>query len=55
VDFAAVVDPELRVRGTENLWIGDASIMPDPISANTNAACMMIGAKLGKQLIARRR
>jgi choline dehydrogenase len=53
-DSAAVVDPELRVRGTENLWIADASIMPAAISANTNAACMMIGAKLGKQLIARR-
>ncbi len=46
----AVVDPFLRVRGIENLWIGDASIMPDHISANINAACMMIGTKLGKQL-----
>lgn len=50
----AVVGPDLRVRGTENLWIADASIMPDHISGNINAACMMIGAKLGKQLIARR-
>lgn len=48
-----VVGPDLRVRGTENLWVADASIMPDHISGNTNAACMMIGAKLGKQLLER--
>lgn len=53
VDANAVVDPFLRVRGIENLWIADASIMPDHISANINAACMMIGTKLGKQLAAR--
>jgi choline dehydrogenase len=46
----SVVSPELRVRGTENLWVADASIMPDAISANTNAPSMMIGYKLGKQL-----
>jgi choline dehydrogenase len=49
-----VVGPDLRVHGTENLWIADASIMPNPISANFNAVCMMIGAKLGKHLAARR-
>jgi choline dehydrogenase-like flavoprotein len=45
-----VVDPDLRVRGIENLWVADASIMPEHISADTNATCMMIGAKLGRQL-----
>jgi choline dehydrogenase len=45
-----VVTPELKVRGVENLWIADASVMPDLISGNTNAACMMIGMKLGRQL-----
>ena len=45
----AVVDPDLRVWGMENLWIADASIMPDHISADTNATCLMIGAKLGIQ------
>lgn len=48
----AVVGPDLRVRGMENLWVADASIMPDHISGNTNATCMMIGKKLGKQLTA---
>jgi choline dehydrogenase-like flavoprotein len=51
-DEEAVVDPELRVRGAQNLWVADASVMPDLISGNTNAVCMMIGAKLGKRLAA---
>jgi len=50
VDAAAVVDPELRVHGTDNLWVADASVMPDLISGNTNAVCMMIGMKLGRFL-----
>jgi choline dehydrogenase len=52
VDEEAVVSPELRVRGVDNLWIADASIMPDLISGNTNAVCMMIGEKLGRALAA---
>jgi choline dehydrogenase len=48
----AVVGPNLRVHGMQNLWIADASIMPTHISADTNATCMMIGAKLGRQLCA---
>jgi choline dehydrogenase-like flavoprotein len=50
VDADAVVTPDLRVRGIENLWIADASVMPTLISGNINAACMMIGTKLGRQL-----
>ena len=50
LDGGSVVGPDLRVHGTRNLWIADASIMPDLISGNTNAVCMMIGAKLGQQL-----
>jgi len=50
IDEDAVVTPDLKVRGIDNLWIADASVMPDLISGNTNAACMMIGEKLGRQL-----
>lgn len=49
VDDEAVVTPELKVRGVDNLWIADASIFPHHISGNINAACMMIGTKFGRQ------
>ena len=44
-DRMAVVDQHLRVHGMENLWIGDASIMPTVAHANTNLTCMMIGER----------
>ena len=44
-DPTAVVDDQLRVRGMENLRVIDASVMPAMISANLNAATMMIGEK----------
>jgi choline dehydrogenase len=42
----AVVDQSLRVCGMENLWIGDASIMPTVTHANTNLTAIMIGERL---------
>jgi choline dehydrogenase len=39
----AVVDPVLRVHGIAGLRVADASIMPTVVSAQTNAACVMIG------------
>ncbi len=49
-DPTAVVDERLRVRGMEGLRVIDASIMPAMISANLNAATMMIGEK-GSDLV----
>jgi choline dehydrogenase len=48
----AVVDPALRVHGIDGLRIADASIMPDTVSVNTNAAATMIGWKAGDHVLA---
>jgi choline dehydrogenase len=41
-DTDAVVDPQLRVRGVDNLRVADASAMPEITSGNTNAPTLMI-------------
>ncbi len=45
VDELAVVDPQLRVHGTEGLRVADASIMPQVTSGNTHAPAVMIGER----------
>ena len=50
-DDLAVVDPKLRVRGISRLRVADASIMPSPVSGNTNATVFAI-AERAAELIA---
>jgi 4-pyridoxate dehydrogenase len=44
-DPLAVVDPQLRVFGTEGLRVVDGSVMPDLVGAHINAPIIMIAEK----------
>jgi choline dehydrogenase len=52
-DALAVVDDQLRVHGLEGLRVIDASVMPTMLSANLNAATMMIAEKATDMLLDR--
>ena len=43
----SVVGPDLRVHGTEGLWVADASVFPSLPGGNTNAPSIMVGWRAG--------
>lgn len=49
-DPETVVDSSLSVIGTERLRVIDASVMPQIVSSNIQAACTVIGER-GAQMI----
>jgi choline dehydrogenase-like flavoprotein len=44
-DASAVLDERLRVRGAAGLRVVDLSVVPGPVSGNTNAPTMAIAAR----------
>jgi choline dehydrogenase len=52
-DRMAVVDPECRVIGIENLRVADSSIMPQITNGNLNAPTLMIGEKASDHILGR--
>ncbi len=51
-DAQAVVDAQLRVHGVQGLRVADNSVMPSPVSGNTQAAAYVIGAKAATMILA---
>jgi len=47
-DEMAVVDDHCRLRGIENLYVADASVMPTVPRANINLPTMMIGERVAE-------
>ncbi len=52
-DPMAVVDPECRVHGVENLRVVDSSVMPTLTNGNINAPTIMIGEKAADHILGR--
>jgi choline dehydrogenase-like flavoprotein len=50
MDRSATLDPQLRVRGVDRLWVCDASIMPSLTSCNPQATIMMLAHRLAEDL-----
>ncbi|MEP6913527.1 MAG: GMC family oxidoreductase, partial [bacterium] len=50
--IGSVVDSRLRVTGVRKLRVADASVMPNVVSGNTNAASIMIGEKAAEMVAA---
>jgi len=53
VDEMAVVNPEAKVYGVDDLRVVDASIMPSNLSGNLNAPTIMMAEKVSDLILGR--
>src|SRR5262249_34607045 len=49
-----VVDPELRVRGVENLRVMDCSVLPVMVAGNLNAPMMAMASRAAEMILSAR-
>jgi choline dehydrogenase len=47
----AVVDSRLRVHGIDNLRVVDCSVMPTPMSGNTNGPAMVVAMRAAELIL----
>jgi choline dehydrogenase len=52
-DPLAVVDPEARVIGVDNLRLADSSVFPQITNGNLNAPSIMVGEKAADHILGR--
>ncbi len=52
-DDHAVVDPRLRVRGVDNLWVVDGSVLPAPLGRGPHATIAMLAHRAAEFLTPR--
>ena len=50
-DEMSVVDANLKVKGVENLWVVDASVMPSVTNGNIYSPVLMIGEKAADNIL----
>jgi choline dehydrogenase-like flavoprotein len=50
-DDADVVDPDLRVRGVENLRVMDCSVLPVMVAGNLNAPMMAMAGRAAELIL----
>ncbi|MBL4612808.1 MAG: GMC family oxidoreductase N-terminal domain-containing protein, partial [Emcibacter sp.] len=53
-DENSVVDSKLRVRGVRGLRVADCSVIPSPVTGNTNAPAMAVGWRAADIILAAR-
>ena len=52
LSYGSVTDRSFRLAGSDNVYVADLSVLPDPVPGNTMAAAMEIGRFVAKHFVA---